>query len=663
MSLPTTQAGSNTNRLYQRAGLILDFFKGREDQVARANGSGFYPAKIEGPLQPEQMIAHLEGRECLGFYTLTTSSKVYCSCVDFDNKPEKPDPAYREKAEKLHSLLKKLKLKPVVEISQSGEAAHVWIFFEHNLPAKMARAFMKQILKKLKLPIVEIFPKQDELDLGSNNPLGNLIRYPLWNHSRIVDVEDGWRLLTPEEALRNKTDESDLKIAAHEIGLDLTRLEETSEPAHGQLDKLLNDKSGKLSKLWRGELLPTNDTSRSGKYQAIAYELRVQGFSDKNMSAALKRWACENEYEKGQKDSHVELAIKKAMGLKAEKDQEGEAAPATIETAEPFIDFSTAISVGNLPDCKPPEYAIDGLIYKNTFNMLGGDPKSGKTNLSLDIAMAYLSGGCVLGEYKVKETGPVLIINADEGKAYFTHRIKMFASGHGLVEFGNPLHYQCRTDLNLSDAETRSKLFDSIEEKGPGLIIIDPLRDFFIGCENDSNEMKPVLDFFIGLRDLLGAIVIVVDHLRKPGKDSRGDSPHSLRGSGNKFSRADSTFIVRAQHQEGHSRISGTHRYGENLKPIHFKFVDNLSTGQGHSLETCSVPNAGSRPGEKIEEYLKNNPGWHSTNAICKGVKSNCTTLSHPLEFLEGTGQIKKRKGKKNATEWCWADGEGGAGC
>src|SRR6202000_338331 len=84
----------------------------------------------------------------------------------------------------------------LIEVSQSGEAAHNWIFFADPTSAAVARNFWGGICQQLEITTPEIYPRQNSVDVGS---LCNLIRLPLWNKSHFVDIQ--WAKIEPEAAL------------------------------------------------------------------------------------------------------------------------------------------------------------------------------------------------------------------------------------------------------------------------------------------------------------------------------------------------------------------------------------------------------------------------------------------------------------------------------
>ena len=90
-------------------------FRGRADYVALGTESGgFEPHYCPDGIDPAWLDErHLAGVQALGFYVLTTDSTCFCTCVDFDNKPSRPDPEWRAKAEAVYFELVGLGLCPL----------------------------------------------------------------------------------------------------------------------------------------------------------------------------------------------------------------------------------------------------------------------------------------------------------------------------------------------------------------------------------------------------------------------------------------------------------------------------------------------------------------------------------------------------------------------
>jgi hypothetical protein len=198
---------------------IIARFAGRRDLIAVGAGDTFAPEQC-APTAKRIESDHLGGTCCLGFYVLDEQSRCCCTAADFDNKPHAPDPLWREHAEQFYYALLQFGLSPLVEISQSGQAAHVWLFLSEPTDAWIPRAFWRALARRLDAKCPEIYPRQDRHE-DKSKAVGNLIRYPLWNRSAFVDVENDWTPIDPVEAIENArlTTGTDLKLIAFQAGL------------------------------------------------------------------------------------------------------------------------------------------------------------------------------------------------------------------------------------------------------------------------------------------------------------------------------------------------------------------------------------------------------------------------------------------------------------
>lgn len=297
------------------AKLMCSIFRGREDLIAEATERGFAPKRVKG-VGPAWLEMHLTGQRCMGFYFMQPDSSVWCSAVDFDNKLASPDPQWRAKAETTATWLIGLGLSPLVEISASGQAAHVWLFFDEPCPAWLIRRWWWVVSQKTGVPFKEVYPRQDRL---SGKDVGNLMRYPLWNQSRFVDAET-WDPLDPEAVLAAvlRTSAAELKELAFNLGKPLrepspeaARLPQDGEIPPRVLDRL--SKAGTLlARRWRGDTEGLQDNSRSALAQSIACELVRQYVPTAEIEAALRHWCSQAGYDKGERDDWITRTVGKA---------------------------------------------------------------------------------------------------------------------------------------------------------------------------------------------------------------------------------------------------------------------------------------------------------------------------------------------------------------
>jgi KaiC/GvpD/RAD55 family RecA-like ATPase len=307
-----------------KAETLLSLFRGRAGVVAVANddGAGFHPHRLDRAHLPVEWFErrHLAGERCLGFYLSNSESRVLCSCTDFDANPAKPehDPEWQEKAVKVALFLVNVGVQSLVEVSQSGLGAHVWIFFDVPTDAWLVRTFWRVVEQKTNIVFKEIYPRQDWV---AENGIGNLVRYPLWNKSHFVEPEE-WTDL-PFEALAKveRTSAGELKEIALRLGVELKPSTERPkagadgarvEGVSARVQERLEKKGTLLARRWAGDTSGMKDESKSALAMAIATELVRQFIPTPEIEAALRHWCAEQGCEKGDRPDWIARTVSRA---------------------------------------------------------------------------------------------------------------------------------------------------------------------------------------------------------------------------------------------------------------------------------------------------------------------------------------------------------------
>lgn len=137
---------------------------------------------------------HLAGKQTIGVYPLLPDDTCHFLAVDFD------EAKWRDDASAFVQSCRELGVPAALEISRSGNGAHVWVFFTSAVTARDARCLGTSIIsytcaraRQLNLNSYDrLFPNQDTMPKGG---FGNLIALPLQKKPR----EQGWSLFVDDD--------------------------------------------------------------------------------------------------------------------------------------------------------------------------------------------------------------------------------------------------------------------------------------------------------------------------------------------------------------------------------------------------------------------------------------------------------------------------------
>lgn len=176
--------------------------------------------QIKSMVDRNTIVGHLWGLQPYGVYLLV-GDKTRAIAVDFDTN--ELTPVVRFMAETGRFGI------PVYIERSKSKGYHVWMFFEHPVPASKARIIVHHILNKIGYGATEVFPKRDRLD--EKISYGNFINAPLFylslKQQKTVFVDpsncyrpfkDQWQLLYSI----NKTSEEKLDQLIEKLGLTIS---------------------------------------------------------------------------------------------------------------------------------------------------------------------------------------------------------------------------------------------------------------------------------------------------------------------------------------------------------------------------------------------------------------------------------------------------------
>jgi hypothetical protein len=504
---------------------ILELFSGSDTHYADLGTDGATPRPVAGRVTPETLREHLEQRHCYGFYLMHSDSTVSCAAIDIDNHGG-DNPAWLEQVRSVYHEMLKRDLSVLIERSQSGVGAHLWVCFSEPVPAVAVRRLLYECLSAADVP-AEVYPKQDTL---SGRRLGNLIRYPLWGQSAFIsvlgvelDTEAVLEGLTQEKLERNA---EVVRNAYHaitdgDVSVDNVSLSGGRIPEAVQA---LLDRNTSLRRRWLGVTDGMADTSRSAVAQSIANALIKHYISPQEVLAALKAWGAQNGLDKVNRTDWMNSLLASAYSY-VRKEYTPE------EAGLEWVDDDGVIRID------PPEWLVKDVLLESTLAMLWGKYGSYKTFVALDWCLSVAANKPWLGQ-SVLSGQSVYVIG--EGVWGIGKRVRAWKQFNrfpldqklGLRLFKHP--------IQLSSDKDVSKLLLHLDGEipEPRLVVFDTLNRCCVGVdENSAHDMSKVVANLDRIKNSSGASVLVVHHAGKMGLTERGSSV--LSGACDSIIRAD----------------------------------------------------------------------------------------------------------------------------
>ena len=191
-------------------------------------------------------------------------------------------------------------------------------------------------------------------------------------------------------------------------------------------------------------------------------------------------------------------------------------------------------------DIRPQEEGLRWLIESlwpcSAVGIIGGQPKSWKSWLALDLALSVSSATPCLRRFKVAHQGPALIFLAEDALPDVRHRLECLCQSRGLEMNRLDLHVIAEPVLRLDQNVDRQRLLETVTRLQPRLLVLDPLVRLHRIDENNSMEVAELLGYLRELERSFGLAIALVHHTSKRAHARHGQA---LRGSSDLHAWAD----------------------------------------------------------------------------------------------------------------------------
>ena len=200
--------------------------------------------------------------------------------------------------------------------------------------------------------------------------------------------------------------------------------------------------------------------------------------------------------------------------------------------------------------------------------VIGGAPKSCKTWLALEIAVAVASGRPCLDRFDVAQPGRVLVYAAEDAPEQMRERIESLARARRTDFNALDVCLILEPSLRLDRTDDLRRLRETLARYRPTLLVLDPYVRLQRVDENDATKVSSVLAALRELSRTFHLAVTLVHHTRKNPTDNAG---LALRGSSDFYAWADSILYLRRR--RGDLLLTSEHRFAPPGPPLTLTLV------------------------------------------------------------------------------------------
>lgn len=183
----------------------------------------------------------------------------------------------------------------------------------------------------------------------------------------------------------------------------------------------------------------------------------------------------------------------------------------------------------------PTPWLVEKLITDEAVTALAGEPKTGKSWVACEVAVAAATGTPVFGKFRIPKARRVAYFFAEDMGLSIRNRMRAIAASRGMDPLAiEGLYVQPRgRNLDITKLPDLAVIVASCRLIGKiDLLVMDPLRDVHSAEENSSDDMALVMRHVRVLGQLIGCAVMFVHHMGKVSADSpKRRQGQKMRGS------------------------------------------------------------------------------------------------------------------------------------
>lgn len=304
-------------------------------------------------------------------------------------------------------------------------------------------------------------------------------------------------------------------------------------------------------------------------------------------------------------------------------------------------------------DRPAPPMLVDGLVPGEGITLFHADPRTLKTWIAEDVAIALASGMPTLTTLDTSGPVTVLYLSNEDGKRQTADRLRKLARGRGLPGIPDGLLLAIHAGAWLDEESWQAKVITLAKREHVRVVILDPLRSLTAAVDKGPSDLQPFTRFLRLLIQASGCALILVHHDTKPIVGQPDTRKRAYRASGGAvFSIADSPIHAERVGDEPVVVLYPNNwKFSETPGPLEVRLTvtDDAATLTAKPTDSTSAADRAAQI--KILNYLAATPD-RSGSDITRAIRGRKTDVLVELDRMANAGLVDSRPGPKRSVLW-----------
>jgi RecA-family ATPase len=284
----------------------------------------------------------------------------------------------------------------------------------------------------------------------------------------------------------------------------------------------------------------------------------------------------------------------------------------------------------------PPEHRwlVEALWAEQGVGFIGGSPKSLKSWIGLDLAVAVASSTPCLGHFRVHRPGSTLVYLAEDRLDAVRERLEALAAARDLRLASLEVFVITTAAVRLDLDEHCRRLETTLAAHRPRLLVLDPFVRLHRADENSSQDVAAILATLRELQRRYEVAIAIVHHTRKHAASRQ--MGQALRGSGDFHAWADSALYV--SHEQAGMRLTIEQRAAPAPEPCFIRLAEHPP----HPVLTSPAETDTPSLQDRLLDTLRRSPTPITRTDLRRLLAIQNRRLGDALHKLEALGRIRR---------------------